>query len=225
MKRLNMYMLASATIGAFLAMPAANAADGLNYGFVEADYINLDVDQPNENSVLREDFDNGGGWGVNLSLPLSEMLFLYGAYSDTESDFTFRDNTNAIVPGDTRILKFNLGLGLALAMSDSSDLVFTGGYSDIDYDDFRFGATSDADVNDLRDDPSDGYTVDAYLRSQLTSRMETLVGARYTDIESIDGFSFIGSVLFELTPNWGLSVNVDAGDALVTWGAGLRYSF
>ena len=225
MKELKLCAVATATIGAVLATSSVTAAEGLSYGYLEADYINLDVDQPNENSILREDFDNGGGWGATVSLPLSEMLFLHGAYSDTESDFTFVDNSDAIVPGNTRILKFNLGLGLALPMSDSSDLVFSAGYADIDYDDFRFGASDDPAVSDLDEDPSDGYTADAYWRSQLSTRVETLVGARYTDIEGVDGLSFIGSVLFELTPNWGLSVNVDAGDALVTWGAGLRYSF
>lgn len=216
---------AGLAFGAMLIPATGMAAEGLSYGYLEGSYINLDVDQPNEDSVFREDFDNGGGYGINLSLPLSERFFLYGGYSDTESDFTFSDNTGAIVPGDTDVLKFNLGLGLILPMSDKSDVVFSGGYSDIDYDDFDFGATNDPDVNDLRDDPSDGWTADAYLRSQLAQSVESTIGARYTDIEGIDGVSFIGSLMFEMNQNWGINVSVDAGDELVTWGAGIRYSF
>lgn len=212
-------------MGAFYFPVTGLAAENVSYGFIEGGYINLDVDQPNEDSLFREDFDNGGGWGANFSFPMSEAVFLYGSYSNTESDFTFIDNTGAIVPGNTDLLKFNLGLGLAMPMSNTSDFVISGGYSDIDYDDFNFGATEDTDANDLRDDPSDGWTADAYLRSQITANIEGSVGARYTDIQGIDGFSLIGGLLFEMNQNWGLNISVDAGDELVTWGAGIRYSF
>src|SRR5690554_2717283 len=65
---------------AALALPAgATAAEGLSYGFIEIDYINLDIDEPEE--MLDRDFDNGGGWGIHGSLPLGESFYAFASYS------------------------------------------------------------------------------------------------------------------------------------------------
>lgn len=205
---------------------AADASDELSYGYVELDYINFDVDQPNEDNIFSGDFDNGGGYGVSLSIPLGEAFFAYADYSDTEADFTFIDNNDVLIPGDTEMKRFNLGLGFIAPMSDRTHLVFSGGYSDIDYGSFSFGASADDDsFDDLNEDPSDGYTVDVKLRSQLSQMIEGSIGARYTDIEDADGLSVIGNLMFEFSPNWGLNLSLDAGDELMTYGAGVRYSF
>jgi len=211
---------------------AADANDELSYGYVEADYMNLDIDQEDENlNVFKNDFDNGGGYGVSASFPINDALFIFGDYSDTESDFTFSDNAGVFVPSDTDIKRLNLGLGFVMPMSDISDFVVSGAYSDIDYGDFNVGADSD-DIDDLDDalddlneDPSDGYFVDAKLRSQFAQQWEGSIGARYTDIEDAEGFSLIGNVMYEFAPNWGLNLSLDAGDELVTWGAGIRFIF
>ena len=219
--------LALATAACLLPLTgmAAENSDNLNYRYVEVDYINFDIDQPHEDSLFRDDFDNGGGYGISLSVPVSEAVFVYASYSDTESDFNFVDNTGAWVPGSTDLLRLDVGLGLILPMSDVADVVLSGGYADIDYDDFRLGATSSAALNDLTDDPSDGYVVEAKLRSQLSRSVEGSIGARYTDIGNADGFSLVANLMYEFTPNWGLNLSIDAGDELVTYGAGIRYSF
>lgn len=211
---------------------AAEANDELSYGYVELDYINLDIDQEDENlNIFKNDFDNGGGYGVSASFPITESLFIFGDYSDTESDFTFSDNAGVFIPSDTDIKRLNIGVGFALPMNDTSDLVLSGAYSDIDYDDFNIGATGndidelDDALDDLNDDPSDGFFVDAKIRSQFATAWEGSLGLRYTDIEDADGFSVIGNVMYEFSPNFGLNLTLDAGDELVTWGAGVRYTF
>ena len=213
---------------------AADANDELSYGYVEADYINLDVDQEDENlNLFKNDFDNGGGYGITASFPINDSLFIFGDYSDTEADFTFSDDIGNVVPSDTDIKRFNVGLGFVMPMNDSSDFVISGAYSDLDYGDFDLGGRdNDLDVEDLDDafddlneDPSDGYFVDAKLRSQFAPAWEGSVGVRYTDIEDADGFSVIGNVMYEFSPNWGLNLTLDAGDELMTWGAGIRYIF
>jgi hypothetical protein len=235
MNRLTPHMPKLLTLGICLipvAGFAADSGDELSYGYVELDYINLDIDQEDENlNVFKNDFDNGGGYGISLSFPINESLFIFGDWSDTESDFTFSDNTGVFVPSDTDIKRLNIGLGFAMPMSDATDLVFSGAYSDIDYDDFNVGADSD-DIDDLDDalddlneDPSDGYFVDAKIRSQFAPAWEGSVGARYTDIQDADGFSLIGNVMYEFSPNFALNLSLDAGDELVTWGAGVRYTF
>src|SRR5690606_34829179 len=109
--------------------------------------------------------------------------------------------------------------------SNNTDFVVSGGYMDIDFDRFRFGASGDDSIDDLKEDPSDGYSVDALIRSQLGSKFEGSIGARYIDIEDIDGFSLIANLMYEFTPNWGLNISADAGEDMVTWAAGIRYSF
>ena len=229
MNKLNPHTPKLLALGFFLlpvAGFAADANDDLSYGYVEADYINLDVDQPGEDfNVFKSDFDNGGGYGISASFPITDAFFVFGDYSKTEADFSFTDNANALVPGNTDLKRLNLGAGFVLPMSDSADMVFSGAYSDIDYNNFRFGASSSNSIDDLDDDPSDGYFVDAKFRSQLSTALEGSIGARYTDIESAEGFSVIGNLMYEFAPNWGLNFSLDAGDDLFTWGAGVRFIF
>lgn len=212
--------------GLFLASAGAIAAEGLSYSFAELDYRNFDVDQEGE-GIIRDDFDNGGGWGIDASWALTDMFFVYGKYSDTESDFTFVDNTDAVLPGEVDMLRFDLGVGAVLPMSTMTDIVVSGGYADLDFEDFTFGGTGTDDFNagDLDDDASDGYVLDAALRSQLTDQIEGSLGARYTDLGGFDGFSVIGNVMYEFTPNWGVNLSMDAGDEITTWGLGVRYSY
>lgn len=203
---------------------AADGSSDLSYGYVEVDYINLDIDTGDED-ISRSDFEDGDGYGISVSIPLGSRFFFYGDYSDTEADFSFRNNLGVIVPGGTDLQRLNLGLGWRAPLSNSTDFVLSGGYSDIDYDHFDLGATSSASLDDLNDDPSDGYTVDVKLRSQIARALEGSIGARYTDIGDADGFSFIGNLMYEFSPNWGLNLSVDAGDDLMTWAAGVRFSF
>jgi outer membrane receptor protein involved in Fe transport len=165
-------------------------------------------------------------------VPVGDAFFLFGDYTDTESDFTF-SSAGVFFPSDTDIKRLNLGVGFHMPMNDTSDLVFSGAYSDVDYGSFNFGGRSnDLDIDDLdralrdlNDDPSDGYFVDAKLRSQFAPAWEGSLGLRYTDIEDADGFSVIGNVMYEFSPNWGLNLSIDAGDELMVWGAGVRYMF
>jgi len=217
-------VLAAACLLPAVALTAEPNSD-LSYSYVELDYINLDIDQPNENRPFRGDFNNGDGYGVSVSLLFSPRFFFYGDYTKTQADFSFTDNIGVHVPGNTDILRLNLGLGFIMPVTTNSDFVVSGGYSDIDYDRFRLGATSSFSLSDLEDDTSDGYTLDAKLRSQLSQSIETSIGARYTDLGALDGLSIIGNLLFEMSPNLGLNVAVDAGEDLVTWAAGVRYSF
>ena len=224
MQRLNVKLaLALATAG---LLPAAGfAAEGLSYNFVEVGYVNLDVDQPGEDTFPRGDFDNGDGFEAKVSWALSDRFFIYGNYSETEADFGYRNNAGVRFPGNTDVIKFGAGVGAVFPMSNNTDFVVSGGYMDIDFDRFRLGASGNSSVNDLKNDPSDGFSVDALMRSQLSERFEASIGARYIDIQSIDGFSLIANLMYEFTPNWGLNFSVDAGSDLGTWAAGVRYSF
>src|SRR5690606_12101761 len=128
-------------------------------------------------------------------------------------------------PADTDITKLDLGLGYHMPVGDATDLVLRGAYTDADRDRFRLGGSGDASLDDLNDDSSDGYFVDAAIRTQLTSWLEGSLGARYFDIEENDGLGVIGNLLFEVAPGFGINLGFDAGDELATWVAGVRFSF
>lgn len=206
-------------------MPAAMAAEGLSYAFVELDYINQDVDQANESGIFRDDFDNGGGYGLKASLPIAERFYVFGNYFNTESDFSFVNNENVVIPGDTDVKRLEVGAGFILPASPTSDVLLSAGYTDIDYGSFNLGAGSSIRPADLDDDPSDGFLLDVSWRAQLTDRVEGRIGGRYTEIEEVNGLSLVGNVMYEFTPNVGVNLSVDAGEELLTWGLGARYSF
>ncbi|MDP1932175.1 MAG: hypothetical protein Q8L60_12035 [Gammaproteobacteria bacterium] len=220
-----MKLYQSVLAGVLLVPAGAMAQEGLSYTWLELDYVNLDIDRVGDGGNIADDFDNGGGFGVQGSLAISDNFFLFANYSDTKADVNFINDAGLFVPAKTDIKKIDLGLGFHTPIATNTDLVFTGAYTDSDRDRFRFGATGDKSLDDLNDDGSDGFFVDAALRSQLTPWLEGSLGARYTDIESVDGVSVIGNLLFELTPALSLNLGVDAGDELSTWVAGVRFSF
>jgi hypothetical protein len=224
MKRLNV-KLALALASASLLPAAGFAAEGLSYNFAELSYVNLDVDQPGEDTFPRGDLDNGNGYKVDFSVALGNRFFVYGNYANTNADLNYRDNNGVVLPGDTDIIKAGLGIGATMPVSTNTDFVVSGGYLDVDFDKFRFGATGNPSLHDLGDDTSDGFSIDAMLRSQLMPKLEGSIGARYIDVQTIDGFSVIANLMYEFTPNWGLNLSVDAGSDLATWAAGVRYSF
>lgn len=228
MKTFSRTLLASVIASSTLPM-AAHAADGLDYTYLEGAYTNLDIDGYDDGEGGIEDFDDGSGFALKGSLALSEQVFTFANYSETDADASFRDGNNAAITSDQDVKRFDLGLGLRAPLNTNStgqtDLVGRIAYTDIDYGDFDFGASGNPAVSDLDDDNSDGYFADAAVRTELTDRLEGSAGLRYTDIERADNVSFIGNLLFSLTPDWGLNFEVDAGDEIGVYSLGVRYDF
>lgn len=213
-----------------LALPVtALAAADLSYTYFEVDYINLDIDDFNDNDGLVEDFNDGGGWGVNGSLAFTPMFFGFAGYSETDSDVTFTSDGTTFFSSSQDVARLDVGLGLNkrldIAVLNQPDLVVRAAYVDIDVGNLDLGGSSDPSIDDLNDDGSDGWYSDASLRSQLLPQLEVSAGVRYTDIEDTSELSFIANVLFELNQNWGINLAVDAGDDIRTYALGLRYSF
>jgi len=218
------YQMLIATV--FAAIPVAGmTAEDLSYTYLQADYINLDIDDVGDDGDIIDDFDNGNGYAVRGSLGFGNNWFIFGNYSKTDADITFFDDLDMLQPGNADVIRMDLGLGMALPLNDASDLVLRGAYTDTDIDDFDVGASEDNSLDDLNDDDSDGYFADASWRSQVSPNIEVSLGGRYTEMENIDGLIFIGGVLFEVSEAWGISLQVDAGDELSTYSAGARLSF
>ena len=88
MKSMNSFqrkILAAAACVMPLTGFAADAGDDLSYGYLEVDYINLDIDQPGEDNAFDGDFDNGGGYGISASLPLEKTGFVSSRYQEQSS--------------------------------------------------------------------------------------------------------------------------------------------
>lgn len=230
----------AALIGACIIPTAAMAAGDLSYTYIEAQYLVQDVDMYEDNQVFNnvlEDFDDGDGYKVKASFAFTDNFFGFGSYSNTEADFTFIDDTGLRVPQGQDMKTLTLGLGynqpLAIGMGQT-DFVARAAYFDTDFGEFNLGA-NDNEINewddvddafrDLTDDSSDGFKLDAGLRSQLVHWLEAGGGVRYTYMESEDDFSVFANLLFEINENIGINASADFGDRMSSYGVGLRYSF
>ena len=229
--------LSGVAIASLLILPAAvKAADDLSYSYIEADYVVKDIDLFEDDEVfdnILEDIDDGDGYKIGGSLGLGEHVFLFGNFSNTEADFTFIDDTDLLILQGQDVKELNVGLGLALPMSDMTDFVVRGTYVDIDYGDFSLGADEDEINNiedfenafdDLNDDNSDGYAVDAGVRSQIIDWLEIGGGVRYTKLDSGDDVSAFGNVLFEISQNFGINAGAHFGDNVSSYELGVRFS-
>jgi len=214
--------LASLSMSANAAEPA-NA--DLSYTYLELDYINLDIDEVGDSGSVLDDLDNGSGWGADGSIELSPNWFAFGKYSVTKADASFVDDFNQFFRSNTDINRMDVGVGFHTPVNTKTDFVLRGAYTDIDADGFNFGGTGNSSVDDLDEDSSDGYFVDAGVRSQLLDKLEGSVGVRYTDLEQFDNASVIANLMYEFSPVLGLNFGMEAGSDISHYMIGLRFSF
>jgi hypothetical protein len=224
MRRFYLCCCLAAVSLAVVAPHSVDAAEGLDYTYLELAYVGRDIDAFDDDEDVIEDLDDGGGVALEGSLALGDNFFIFGGYSDTESDVTFVNDEVFPLPAETDIKRLDLGVGTMVEINDRLDFVGRLGYVDIDFGDFDFGASEDIDANDLLDDSSDGYLIDIGLRSQLLTNLEGSIGVRHIDVEDIDNTSLLASLLFELSPSWDIGVSIDAGDDVSTYMLGVRFS-
>ena len=212
-------------IGLLTALPVAVGAQELSYTYLELDYVNVDLDALDQGDVI-EELDDGDGWALRGSLSLTDNFFLFGAYSDQELDATTAFQ-GVVVPADFDLEILEVGGGYHTPLNDDWDFVGRLGYTDFDLGNFRLGATEEDDfeIDDIDDDSSDGFLIDAGLRGQIAPTWEAGAGLRYRDIEDDDEFSAFGNILWEFAPQWGLNLSADLGSDIRFINAGVRWSF
>ncbi|MBN1239378.1 MAG: outer membrane beta-barrel protein [Gammaproteobacteria bacterium] len=230
--RTNILLTGLGALGAVgLTQQPAAAADDVNYTYLQLHAVGRDVDAFDDQDGAIEDLDDGSGFGIRGSYQFLPKYFVFGDYSDTDSDVAFASESVFPLPADTDITRMDVGVGTNLPINDRVDFVGRVAYTDVDYGDFDIGAGGDLlnggldNLRDqLREDDSDGYFADAGVRAQLTENLEGAVGLRYTDVQNIDTTTVIGSLMFELSDSWGIDLSVDAGDELSTYLLGVRFS-
>lgn len=187
-------------ISAALAMalsPLAASADGPGHTWVEAGASRLSFDVP---SALGGDHDFDGGY-IRGSIAISENVYGFGGYTrGTNDTFGF----------DLDLSETQAGVGYAHALNERAELITELGY---------FG-------RDLGGSEYDGGRLSAGLRGQLGSRVEAWAKASYTDGNFQDGdiAAQVGGLL-KLTPNWGITGEVDANENANRYMLGVRASF
>lgn len=234
---MNRKILSAAVLAASVAPFSAIAAQDISYRYVEAEYVIQDVDMYEDDDAFDnviEDVDDGDGFKVGASFAFTNNLFIFGNYAQTQADFTFINDNAALVPDDVDVKTLQLGLGYFAPINMNTDFVVRAAYMDVDYDEFASGGqdqdvtdpdTTFGDVwDDLNEDSSDGYFVDAGVRAQTIEWLELGGGVRYTDLDSGDDFSVFGNALFEINQNMGINLTASIGENLSSYGLGFRYS-
>lgn len=147
------------------------------------------------------DGGDADGWGLSGSVAVHKNVHLFADYANQKID-----NTNFDFD------QWRIGAGYNTEIGQRTDFVATAAYEKLDAG------------SGLK---SDGYSVEAGLRSALTPNLEGYAALGYADGDNIDGdvYGRFGATA-KFTPNWGVDANVrlvKGGDTL--WFIGPRYTF
>lgn len=187
---------------ALVAVPfLANAAESdLNYRYLQAGYVETDVD------VFGETLS---GFNVGGSFGFAENFFVFGEYESTEIS-----EGGASLEMD----QMSVGLGGNYPLSDSVDLVGRIGAAELDLE-------LDTGEGSISDDES-GYLVAAGLRGQAGDSFEYEFGVVHVDLGSgLDDTGFEAGVRFNFNQNWAAGIEYQDVGEFQTIFAGVRFSF
>jgi hypothetical protein len=110
-------MLASLLLA---ATPLATQAEGMSYSYVEADYVDVDIDNA----------PSGDGFGLHGSVGFSDNWFVFADYLDGSVDIVDIEN-------------ISVGVGGHYPLGDNLDAVGRVGYTEFDVSASGFGSVSD----------------------------------------------------------------------------------
>lgn len=166
-----------------LAVPVAGlAAEGLSYNYVQAGYVNIDID----------DFDeDADGFGVNASGLLSENIFVFASYADVETD-TFPSGGAQV---DVEEQTITAGVGYRMPLQSGTDLNASVAFVD---DELEVSASGLGGSASLSEDDT-GFGLSLGLRHLFTPQFEGGAGISYVDIYDDSETSFSLSGLFHVT--------------------------
>ncbi len=234
------FRLIPATVlsGVALLSSSVLADDHIDYTYIEGAYVIQDVDIYQDSDTLSEFLDetqDGDGFEIKGSVGLGPNWFAYTGYSQTQLDFDITTNEGGYLPAEVDVKTFHLGAGYIVPINPNLNMQFSAAYVDQDLSEFSLGATDqdvfddDTDfedaVDDLNEDSSDGYWLDAGVRGQVNHWLELGGGLRYTELDSGDSFTVFGNALWEITPNFGLNLALDIGDDVNEYSLGARATF
>lgn len=191
------------------AMPATGLAAGeLSYNYVEASYVNVDID----------DFDeDADGFGVAASGQLGESVFVFAGYTDVETDSFDVDTGLGTARVKAEVQEIVAGLGYRMPLQSGTDLNATVAFVDAEIE------ASSGGFSDSEDDT--GFGLGLGLRHLFTPQFEGGAGINYVDIHDDSSTAFSLSALLHATEVLSFGTSYTFGDDADVWTVGGRLNF
>jgi opacity protein-like surface antigen len=194
------FKIISAVIASAAFVPFLAQAEGLSYSYLEAGYLNTDLDESSETV---------GGWGLKGSWEFVDNWFAYGRYADQKTD---------VRGGEIKFQPWDIGLGYAWPLAEQTDIYGTVGYASVDLD-----VPTAAGIRNTNDD---GYTLGAGIRTRFAESFEVEGTFKYQNLSDYgDEFDFGVQGRWYITDMFALAVGYNAGDETSTFYGGLRLQF
>jgi len=185
-------LAASAAFVPFLAQ-----AEGLSWSYVDAAYINTDIDR------FDEDVD---GFALRGSYEIVDNLFVFAGYADQGT---------TVAGLDIDLQTYNLGLGYAWPLGEALDVYGKVGY-----------VSAEADVGGLGDVDDDGYSLALGLRGRAVEQLELEGAVSFVDLsDSGDDTTLDLGARWYFTPQFAVGLEGSFGDDANTYGLGVRWNF
>ena len=185
-------LAASAAFVPFLAQ-----AEGLSWSYVDAAYINTDIES------FDEDVD---GFALRGSYEIVDNVFVFAGYADQGT---------SVAGLDIDLQSYNLGLGYAWPLGKALDLYGKVGY-----------VSAEADVDGLGDADDDGYSLAVGLRGRAIEQLELEGAVSYVDLsDSGDDTTLDLGARWYFTPQFAVGLESSFGDDANTYGLGVRWNF
>lgn len=163
-------------------LPLTGAAQDLAYTYVEAAYLDSEIDAGPLDV-------NGDGLGLTGSLSITDSVFLLGEYNSYDYD------------GPIDTTSYGLGAGMRWGLKPELDLVGDIGWVHVE-----------VDAPFLRDVDDDGLGLGVGLRGRVHPAIEVQAGIRYIDLDDSDTFLTLGGRYYitpNVAAGLGLSLNDD----------------
>ena len=187
-------MKRSMTLLSLMALPVTVLADGFDYTYVEAGFVNSEID------VGPFDVD-GDGFGLSGSFALSDSIHLIGSYSDQDYDFGVSADTLKLGGGFNTSLNSDLDFVAQLAYYD---VEVSSGFGNADDDGLGVGAG-------IRARPAPDLELDAGLTYVDLDDSDTVInlGIRYY---FSDTFALAGGLVDDDSGlSWSIGVRAEFG--------------
>lgn len=180
----------------------AFAEDNFSYSFLEADYVNTNLDSGGLGGID----DNATGFGLKGSIAFTDMLHGYVDYSKHDFDFDFGGGLS----GSFNLEIWEVGVGLNHAINPKIDLIGRAGYT-----------KWDADVVD-----DDGFALQAGVRGRPAPNFEVEGLVHYVDMSDFgNATSGVVNGRYFFMPQFAVGAGVEFSDDATTWNVGFRWNF
>ena len=188
-------MLRSLGLVSLLALSGPALADGLNYNFIEAGYVEFDLDD----DIVDVD---GDGLGIGGSFEVGESMFVTAGYSTADFDFGID------------LDQLSVGLGIHTPIADDIDLVGTISYVSVE------ASVPGVSADDDGFEATVGIRAMVSEAIELAGGVSYIDLS-----DSGDDTSFGGSAWYYFSDQFAIGIQAEFGDDVTAYGIGGRLYF